>query len=119
MPVGHGGEVRIGRILVTAAMNNGHLAVFIEALESSHARIESKVVVDDAQFVLGNAYIRPLLIIGIVAVGHNSIQAIVAAGELEYDEYLATGGRLGSGGLCCLRKGGWHHAQRAEASHAS
>ena len=65
--------MRIGRILVTAAMNDGHLAVFVETLESSHARVESKVVVDDAQFVLGNAYIRPLSIIGIVAVGHDCI----------------------------------------------
>ena len=80
--------MRIGRVLVTAAMNNSHLAIFVETLESSHAGVESKVVVDDAQFVLGNAYIRPLSIIGIVAVGYDSVQAIVAAGELEYDQNL-------------------------------
>ena len=111
--------MRIGWVLVTAAMNNCHLAVFVEALESSHARVESKVVVDDAQFVLGNAYIRPLSIIGIVAIGYDSVQAIVAAGELEYDEYLTGSCSLCSGGLCRLGEGGRHHAHRAEASHAS
>ena len=111
--------MRIGRVFVTAAMNNSHLAVFVETLESSHARVESKVVVDDAQFVLGNAYIRPLSIIGIVGVGYDSVQAIVAAGELEYDQHLTAFSSLCSGSLGSLGEGRWHHAHRAQASHAS
>ena len=111
--------MRIGWVLVTAAMNNCHLAVFVEALESSHARVESKVVVDDAQFVLGNAYIRPLSIIGIVGVGYDSVKAIVAAGELEYDQNLTACSSLCSGSLGSLGEGGWHHAHRAQACHAS
>ena len=111
--------MRIGWVRVTAAMNNSHLAVFVETLETSHARVESKVVVDDAQFVLGNTYIRPLSIIGIVAVGYDSVQAIVAAGELEYDQNLTACSSLSSGSLGSLGEGGWHHAHRAQASHAS
>ena len=52
VPVRHRREVRERGILVAAAVDDGQLAVFIEALEAGHAAAETEMIVDGADFLL-------------------------------------------------------------------
>ncbi len=44
------------------------------------------MIVDGTDFLLGDAQIRTVLIISVVAVGDQRVEAVVTAGELQHDE---------------------------------
>src|SRR5579871_1028059 len=90
--------MRKGRIVVAAAVDDGEFAVLIKALEADHAAVETEVVVDGADALLGEADFGAVLVIGIVAVGDQGVEAVVAPGELEDDEDLAVGFGVGCQG---------------------
>src|SRR5579871_2131130 len=120
VPVGHGREVREGRILVTAAVHDGELAIFVEAFEARHAAAEAEVVVDGAQLLTRHAEIRAVLVIGVVAVRDQSIEAVIAARELEHHQNFAIGASLrgqGGGGLGERLNGNRGAGGDADAAH--
>ncbi len=116
VPVGHRGEVRERRILVAAAVHDGELAALVEALETRHAGAEAEVVVDDAQLLARDAEIWPVLVVGVVGVGHQRVQAVVTARQLEHNQNFPI--RLGFGGECGSRLAEQCHAQRRTRAHA-
>src|SRR5215471_894396 len=69
-------------------MDNGHVAVLVEALEPRHGVLEAEMVVELAQARRLDADPRPCAIIGIVSVGYDGVEAVVAAGQL--DDYQDT-----------------------------
>ena len=91
VPVRHRSEMRERRVLVAAAVHDGQLAVLIEALESGHAAAEAEMVVDRADLLLGDAEMRAVLVIRVVAVGNQRVESVVAAGQFQHDENLAIG----------------------------
>src|SRR6185295_7106 len=76
------------RVFVTAAVDDGQLPVFVQPFEACHASAETEVVVDGAHFLLRNAEVRAMFVIRVVAVGDQRIEAVVAAGQLQYDQNL-------------------------------
>ena len=57
-------------------------------------RVETEVVVDGADVLLGDADLGAVLVVGVVAVGDQRVEAVVAAGEFEHDQDLAVRFRL-------------------------
>ena len=84
--VRHRGEMRERGLLVTAAVNHGQLAVFVELLETRHAGVPAVVVVDLEQPLCPYAQRRAVAVIGIVAIGHQRVQAVVAARQLDHHQ---------------------------------
>ena len=79
LPIRHGREVREGWVRVAAAMNDGQLAVLIEMLEARHSGVEAKMLIDLPHPRGANADLRTQLVIGIIAVRDDGIQAVIAA----------------------------------------
>ena len=57
--------------------------------ESGHAAAETEVVVDGPELLLGDADMRAVLIVRVVAVGNQCVESIVAAGQFEDDQDLS------------------------------
>src|SRR5262245_46221702 len=55
VPEAHRREMREARMLVAAAVDDGHLAVFVEALEADHRRMEAEAAFDADDVMLANA----------------------------------------------------------------
>src|ERR1700684_793760 len=93
--------MREGRVVVTTAVNDGELAILIEALEVDHAAVETQVIVDGAESFLGEADFGAVFVIGVVAIGDQGVEAVIAAGEFEDNQNLSVGFGVG-----CQRGGG-------------
>src|SRR5437899_5564296 len=68
VPVTHRREMREARMVVSTAMHDRHLAVFVEALETDHRRVKSESVADLDDLTLRNAQTGPRAVIRRVAV---------------------------------------------------
>ncbi len=73
-------------IVVTTAVHNRHLAIFIQAFKTGHTTAEAKMIVDAAQLLGPNAQFGPVAIIGIVTVRHEGVETIIASGEFQHHQ---------------------------------
>ena len=113
MPVGHRGEMGEGGVVVAAAVRDREAAVLIQALEPRHPRAEGEVVVDRAELRPPEPDRRPVAVVGVVAVGHERVEPVVAAGELKHQQDPVVGrGLRGEGG------GGPAEEPRHDGAHA-
>src|SRR5215813_1181910 len=81
-------------------MHDGEMAVLVEALEPRHGRLKAEMLVNLAQAFLSDADAGPGVVVGVITIGHDRIESVVAAGELDHDQDAAVLRRMGGG---CLR----------------
>src|SRR5262249_21310813 len=79
-------KVRAIRVRVANALNDGQLPGIIEVFEAGKILVESHLVVEAKDIFLRETDAGAGLAIIIVAVGHNGVEAIIAASHLEHDE---------------------------------
>ena len=96
-------------------MDNGHLPVFVEAFETGHSRIEPEVVVDLAKPVCGETDVGSMVVVSVVTVRNDCIQAVVATGEFIHDENPTFVSRLCGNGSSGMRKQRGH-SERARCA---
>ncbi len=73
--------MREGGIVIATAVDNRHMAVFVEAFKACHPGIKAKMFVDLAQSVRRNAQSGSAPVIGIVTIRHQCVQPIIASRE--------------------------------------
>src|SRR5262245_43861394 len=78
--------MREARMVVSTAMHDRHLAVLVQALETDHRRVKSESVADLDDLALWNTQMGTRAVIRGVAVRHDGVQAVVAAGQFDDDE---------------------------------
>ena len=83
MPEAHRREVRQARIRVAATLDDCHVAVLVEALESGERWVEAPVLGDCDRIALLDRNAGPHPVVLVIAVGHHGIESIVAAGEFD------------------------------------
>src|SRR5262252_9725306 len=86
LPIGHGREVRERRLLVTDAMDDGHVAVLVEALQARHGVLEAEMIVELAQPRRLDADAWPCTVVGVIPVGHHGVEAVITAGEFKHHQ---------------------------------
>ena len=67
-------------VLVPDALDDGHITFIPQRLHRGHAGVESNFIVERQYPVLGNVHRGARIVVPAIAVGHNRVQAIVAAG---------------------------------------
>ena len=73
--------MRERRLGVTAAVEHRHLPVLVQAFETCHVRVEAKVIVDLAQFVLADPEFGPVPVVGVVTV-RNEFTNVFSSGTV-------------------------------------
>ena len=73
-------------MVVAAAVDDRQLAILVESLEADHRRMEAEAVGGFDHVAFGNPDLRPGPVVRRVADGHDGVQAVVAAGQLDDDE---------------------------------
>src|SRR5215470_13981718 len=68
-------------------MYNRELSIFVQLLEASHRRMKAKVFIDLAHRLSRNTNSRTVFVIGIVTIRHDSIHTVVAARQLDNNQY--------------------------------
>src|SRR5580704_18708069 len=81
--------MRERRIVITAAVHNGEIAVLVKLLEPGHTAAEAEVVVNFENLLRGDAELGTKLVIGVVAVGNQSVETVIAAGKFQHHQDLA------------------------------
>ena len=71
------------RLVVTDTMDDREMAVLVEALEPGHGRLKAEMLVELSQPLLLDANARSGLVVGVVAIGHDRVEPIVAAGQFD------------------------------------
>ena len=93
VPDVHGAEVRAVGVRVADAMDDGDLPLVPEPLDGLHARTESGPVVD-GQDIFGLDVDRtPEVVVEPVAVGHDGVEIVVSAAELDDHQLVVIGCR--------------------------
>ncbi len=126
LPDGHRLEVRKVGVRVADAVDDGELLAVPERLEGAELRVEAEVAVERDDLRRVDLQRRAERGVGGIAVGHERVEAVVAAGELEDDERaaLSLGRGVGVGGaesesaLEDGREGGLHGAEGDERDAA-
>src|SRR6266446_3591881 len=80
LPIGHRGEMGERRLVIADTMDDREMAVLVEALESRHGRLKAEMLIELAQPFLPDANARPGLVVGVIAIRHDRVEPIVAAG---------------------------------------
>ena len=88
------------RVRVADALHDRQLPLLPHRPEALHAGVQADVVVQADDHVLGLAERGPGLVVQVVGVGNDGVEAVVAAGHLQHDQdvVLARRGRLGGPG---------------------
>jgi hypothetical protein len=86
-------------MVIATAVYHRQLAVLVQALKTGHAAAEAEVLVDFAELLWLDADGGAVAVIGVVAVRHERVEPIVAAGEFQHHEDLLR--RVGGGGGKC------------------
>ena len=77
------GQAWIG---IAAPFDHCHLAVLVQPLEADQRRMEPRLIADRDRIFPANSDPRANPVVFVVAVRHDRIEAIVAAGQLHDDE---------------------------------
>src|SRR3954454_4219195 len=80
------------------------MTVLVEAFEARHGRLQAEMLVELAQPLLLDANARPGVVVGVVAIGHDRVEPVIAAGELNHHQDATV--------LCPLRSGGLRPERR-------
>src|SRR6266568_2267321 len=80
-------------------MHDRELAVLVEALEPRHGRLKAEMLIELAQPFLPDADAGPGAVVGVIAIGHDRVEPVVAAGELDHHQDAAVLRRLRRGRL--------------------
>src|ERR1700719_1456637 len=67
-------------------MDDGHVAVLVEALKARHGVLEAEMIVELAQACRLDADPRSCAVIGVIPVGHNGVETVIAAGQLDHHQ---------------------------------
>ncbi len=78
--------MRQARVVVSAAVDDGHPAVLVQTLEPDHRRMEAEVIVDLEDLARRNSDVRPGAVVRRVAMRHDRVEAVVPARQFEDDE---------------------------------
>ena len=70
-------------------MRDGELHVFVQAFETRHAGVQAETIIELAHRVRLDADLRARPIVGVVGVGHDGVETVVAAGHLENQGFRA------------------------------
>ena len=86
VPETHRREVRQARMIVAAAVHDAEHAVLVQPLEADHRGMKAEPLGGLEHVAILDPEIRPGAVIRRVAVRHDRVQPVVAAGQLDDDE---------------------------------
>ena len=92
LPDVHRLEVRAVGVGVADALHDRQLPLLPQRPEALHAGVQADVVVQADDHVLGLAQRGPGLVVEVVGVGNDGVEAVVAAGHLETTRMLSLPG---------------------------
>ena len=98
LPDGHAFEVRSVRIRITHGVYHRKAPVLVQLVSAAHRWMKPELLVEPEHIAFGHTQCRPTLRVAIVGVGDDHVQAVVAAFELNDDEYTTGGLALGRRG---------------------
>jgi hypothetical protein len=105
-------------MVVAAAVDDPKHPVLVEPLEPDHRRMKAEALAGLDRVVLCDSKLRPCAVVGRIAVRHDRVQAVVAAGQLDHDED-PLGVLLDAGpGECLRREGGRRPAENQRQAGA-
>ena len=94
MPDVHGSEMGAVRVLVTDAVDYGHLTLVPQLLHRPHAGIEPYLVVERDHLVLRDMHLWAGVVVTPVAVRHHGVEIVVSARKLDnYQSLFVFGSR--------------------------
>ena len=73
-------------MIVAAAVDDAEHAVLVQPLEADHRRMKAEAVGGLEHVALLDPELRPGAVVGRIAVRHDRVQPVVAAGQLDDDE---------------------------------
>ena len=91
LPDGHRLEVRAVRVGITDRLHDRQPALFAELRETAERRMQPDVIVDRLQVLGLERELGPALVVDVVAVGDDGVEAVVAPVELDDDEDPSVG----------------------------
>ena len=86
LPDFRGAEMRAVRVRITDTLHHGQIAGVVKILETGHRAVEANLAVQLQNLVRRQPDARARVVIKIVRVGHDGVEAVVAAGHLQHDE---------------------------------
>ena len=104
-------------LLVADAMDDGHVAILVEALQARHGVLEAEMVIELAQARRLDTDPRPCPVVGVVPVGHHGVEAVIAAGQFHHHQDAILSRRARRSGLGPGRSAG-ERAGRSEREAA-
>ncbi len=78
--------MRAVRVWITNALNDGKFAAVVKFLEAFQRAVKTDLVGQSQNIVRLQADFRPGLMVKIIRVRHNGVDAVVTAGHLQHDE---------------------------------
>ena len=87
--------------VITTAVHESQLAIFVKSFKSGHTLLKAEVVINPAQLFRFDADLGPMPVIGVVAIRHQGVQAVITTGEFQYDQNTVI---VGAFGCQCLRR---------------
>src|SRR5262245_64581312 len=76
-------------LVVADAVHDGEMPILVEPLEPRHGRLQAEMLIELAQPLRLEADARPRAIVGIIAIGHDRVEPVIAAGKLDHDQDAA------------------------------
>ena len=70
-------------VLVTDAVDDGHLALIPQCLDASHLRVEPQLIIDGNDLVRRNANLGAGVVVVPVGKGDDRVQIVVGSGHLQ------------------------------------
>src|SRR5262249_38400041 len=64
-------------------------AILVEPLEPRHGRLQAEMLIELAQPLRLEADARPRAVVGVIAIGHDRVEPVIAAGKLDHHQDAA------------------------------
>ena len=81
--------MRAVRVRVADALDDGHLALVVQALQGCRIVVDAKRVVDRQHLVLLDDDFLAGIVIMLVGVRHQRVHEVIAAGQLHHDQSVS------------------------------
>ena len=113
-------EVRAAQVRIAGALDHGHAALVEDVAQADQVRVQAErvagaVAADLQHRSRRDGDRRPARVVEGVAVGHDGVQRVVAAAEVEHHQ-VARGGTLGVGDVGQERRRGEAPGERGDAA---